>query len=96
MPISDIGKAEEQPISQEVIARLAAKVLEMEAQQQELARLCQAVQAAEVENQRLRARVAELEGRDINRFIEANPVPVPVLAGDSASEYAGMPWEGRP
>ena len=22
--------------------------------------------------------------------------PVPVLAGDSTSEYAGMPWEGRP
>ena len=124
MAIADTGKAEAQPLSPEAY----------QAQQAEIARLSQAVQLAEVENQGLRARVAELEAllemqrgatdaviADKNRILEMSdaaidvlearlasletpqkpPIclqepPVVVSGGDSASEYAGMPWEGRP
>ncbi len=64
MKISDTGKADAQPLSPEV----------WEAQAKELAWLSQQVQAAEVENEGLRARVVELEAKAAWRTIDSAPL----------------------
>ena len=64
MAIADTGKAGNQPLSPDAY----------QAQQAEIARLSQAVQLAEVENQGLRARVAELEAQTAWRTIESAPL----------------------
>ena len=77
MAIADTGKAEAQPLSPDAY----------QAQQAEIARLSQAVQLAEVENQGLRARVAELENNErktLELLKDGHGAHVLILRGDIA------------